>query len=99
MLTAHLLTPDLSLAIVLHYRATLIWHEQRFEFSCGGLQPTTHGSLLGQVIEAAGGLGGVDRLDRADAKVYRVRQILGALGGGNVGRAYDAVVGWLQSTF
>jgi hypothetical protein len=86
-------------AIILHYRAALIWHEQRFDFSCGASPPSHTLPGLTHIIEAVGGLGGSQNLNRADEKLYNVRLFLGALGDGAVGRIYNSVVDALQRTF
>lgn len=87
---------SIVLAICLHYRAALIWHDQRFEFSCSGVPPT---AMIGSLLEAAGGLGGSTSLDRADAKVYHFRKFLGTFANGQVGNIYNRFVDFLQQTF
>ncbi|PWN38721.1 HlyIII-domain-containing protein [Ceraceosorus guamensis] len=91
-------------AILLHYRAALIFHANRFDFSC-----TAHPSselfsgkatlsLAGaRLLQKAGGLQGIDGLNLADHRVHQWRRVLGALGGGMVGKVWDGFVDWTQT--
>ncbi|KDN36595.1 HlyIII-domain-containing protein [Tilletiaria anomala UBC 951] len=90
---------SIVIAICLHYRAALIWHEQRFDFSCAGTPPSASLPAFNELLASAGGLGGTHSLDRADKKIHRMRQFLGTLAGGNVGRFYDVIVDFLQTSF
>ncbi|CAO1616783.1 unnamed protein product [Sympodiomycopsis kandeliae] len=102
---------SIVLAILLHYRAALQFHANRFEFSCAA------GSHLDAVAQSAGtltsaiaqevslglsamglssGAHGVEALNRADETIHGWRIVLGRLGGGAVGRWWNAGVEILE---
>lgn len=101
---------SIVLAILLHYRAALQFHANRFEFSCNAsganpfLESTVEvGSAIAKEVShglAALGLSsdahGVDALNRADETIHGWRIILGRLGGGAVGRWWNAGVEVLE---
>lgn len=49
------------------------------------------------LLQAAGGLHGVEGLQRADERVHGWRIVAGQLGGGRVGMVWDAARQWLQT--
>lgn len=130
---------SIVLAILLHYRAALAFHANRFEFSCTDSSLASHGTaspesggtsavLAGAGVSALGalaqklrgallpqrlsdslgsvtssiGLGevhGVEALNRADERIHGWRIVAGRLGGGAVGRWWNAAVDLLQTWF
>ncbi|KAK0524301.1 inc metabolism membrane protein [Tilletia horrida] len=94
---------SIIVAILLHWRAVIIWHQNRFEFSCA-IDETPLEDLIQQSMGAlwlskAGGLHGIEGLGKADETVHEWRRVLGRLGGGIVGRAWDAGVDWIQAVW
>lgn len=97
---------SIVMAILFHYRAALQFHANRFEFSCtyNPLTESAGASLLPDLqipaatalLRAAGGLHGVEGLQRADEKVHGWRIVMGSLGGGAVGRLWEVGREWLQ---
>lgn len=83
----------------MHYRAALQFHANRFEFSCAASNPPVSGlsGAASKLVEAVGGLHGVEGLMRADEKVHEGRIALGKLGHGAVGRAWDSMMKWIQT--
>ncbi|CAO1613857.1 unnamed protein product [Parajaminaea phylloscopi] len=87
------------LAILFHYKAALQFHANRFDFSCAynplqaSLQPEPAADHL---LRAVGGLHGVQGLQRADETVHGWRIVMGSLGGGMVGRVWEAGRVWIQ---
>ncbi|CAD6886766.1 unnamed protein product [Tilletia controversa] len=88
-------------AILLHWRAVSIWHQNRFEFSCAvdktAIEDVIQRSIGALWLSKAGGLQGVSGLGKADQTVHEWRRVLGRLGGGAVGRTWDAGVDWIQT--
>lgn len=87
------------LAILLHYRAALQFHANRFEFSCSfnPLQASLEGEpTTAHLLRVVGGLHGISGLQRADEKVHGWRIVLGGLAGGLVGRVWETGRAWLQ---
>ncbi|KAE8212504.1 hypothetical protein CF327_g3870 [Tilletia walkeri] len=90
-------------AILFHWRAVNIWHQNRFEFSCAidetPVEELIKGSVGALWLSRAGGLHGVTGLGKADQTVHEWRRMLGRLGGGYVGRVWDAGTDWIQAVF
>lgn len=87
------------LAILLHYRAALQFHANRFDFSCSSSTEAaqTFADSSTSLLKAAGGLQGIEGLQRADNTVYGWRLVAGRLGGGAVGRLWTQGRAWLQT--
>lgn len=79
---------SIVVAILLHYRATFYWHQERFNFSCS---PQSTPPLLMNRLP-------VD-INRADQTVHGWRILAGTLGDGLVGRIWDWGVDTLMNTF
>ncbi|PWO01354.1 HlyIII-domain-containing protein [Tilletiopsis washingtonensis] len=84
-------------AILLHYRAALIFHENRFDFSCAATPSPTLSTHASALLEAAGGLTGIYGLGAADDRVLGWRRAIGRLGNGAVGTAWNRLVDWTQT--
>lgn len=97
---------SIVLAILLHYRAALQFHANRFDFSCASTPSTASqvGSAIAMEVShglsamgiVSPGVHGVEALNRADETIHGWRIILGRLGGGAVGRLWNAGVEVLE---
>lgn len=105
---------SIVVAILLHYRATFMWHQGRFDFSCTANSLGTSSSIanLGQeTAEMAGRVASTLFTDKvalrlaaadlnvADDIVHGWRISLGKVGDGMVGRVWDWCVDRLMAKF